>query len=162
KVKEDKVKEDKPPIATEAGEKVVARAAPPPPVNVTEPTTRPVAKPVETPKPIMPPPPPSKAARPTTSTGSNSLIRALGLKVTRGVLDPGHGGHDQGTVGPKGYTEKELVLDVAQRLGKLIEDRMGAEVVYTRTDDIFVPLERRTGLANEKKADLFLSIHANS
>jgi N-acetylmuramoyl-L-alanine amidase len=78
------------------------------------------------------------------------------------VLDPGHGGHDVGTIGKKGLTEKDLVLDVASRLGKLIEERMGAEVVYTRTDDTFVPLEQRTALANEKKADLFLSLHANS
>ena len=105
---------------------------------------------------------PGKAARPTTSNGNNSLIRALGLKVTRVVLDPGHGGSDQGTVGPKGLMEKELVLDVSKRLGKLIEERMGAEVIYTRTDDTFIPLEGRTALANEKKADLFLSIHANS
>ena len=78
------------------------------------------------------------------------------------VIDPGHGGHDQGTEGPNGLLEKDLVLDVAQRVGKLIEEQMGAEVIYTRTDDTFVPLEGRTALANEKKADLFLSIHANS
>ena len=78
------------------------------------------------------------------------------------MIDPGHGGHDQGTEGPHGLLEKELVLDVAQRVGKLIEDRMGAEVIYTRTDDTFIPLEGRTALANDKKADLFLSIHANS
>jgi N-acetylmuramoyl-L-alanine amidase len=84
------------------------------------------------------------------------------LKVTRVVIDPGHGGQDQGTVGPKGFTEKELVLDVAQRLGKLIEEQLGSEVIYTRADDTFIPLEGRTHLANEKKADLFLSIHANS
>jgi N-acetylmuramoyl-L-alanine amidase len=58
--------------------------------------------------------------------------------------------------------EKDLVLDVSLRLGKLIEERMNTEVVYTRTDDTFIPLEGRTALANEKKADLFLSIHANS
>ena len=89
-------------------------------------------------------------------------MRALGLKIQRVVIDPGHGGHDQGTQGPHGLLEKDLVLDVSQRLGKLIEDRMGAEVIYTRTDDTFIPLEGRTALANEKKADLFLSIHANS
>ena len=77
-------------------------------------------------------------------------------------IDAGHGGHDTGTIGPTGYTEKELVLDVAQRLGKLIEERLGSEVVYTRNDDTYVALENRTALANEKKADLFLSIHANS
>ena len=58
--------------------------------------------------------------------------------------------------------EKDLVLDVAQRLGALIEERLGAEVIYTRSDDTFIPLEGRTALANEKKADLFLSVHANS
>jgi N-acetylmuramoyl-L-alanine amidase len=97
-----------------------------------------------------------------TSDGQNSLIRALGLKINRVVIDPGHGGHDQGTTGPKGLLEKDLVLDVALRLGKLIGERMGAEVIYTRSDDTFVPLEGRTALANDKKADLFLSIHANS
>ncbi len=102
-----------------------------------------------------------KAAR-LTSDGANSLTRALGLKIRRVVLDPGHGGHDQGTVGPNGLMEKDLVLDVALRLGKLIESRMGSEVIFTRSDDTFVPLEGRTALANEKKADLFLSIHANS
>jgi N-acetylmuramoyl-L-alanine amidase len=102
-----------------------------------------------------------KAAK-HTSTGKNSLTRALGLKLGRIVIDAGHGGHDQGTEGPKGLLEKDLVLDVAMRLGQLVEDRMGTEVVYTRTDDTFVPLEQRTALANEKKADLFLSIHANS
>ncbi|MGA2740670.1 MAG: N-acetylmuramoyl-L-alanine amidase [Bryobacteraceae bacterium] len=91
-----------------------------------------------------------------------SLTRALGLKIRRVVLDPGHGGHDEGTAGPDGLLEKDLVLDVALRLGKLIESRMGSEVIYTRSDDTFIPLERRTAIANEKKADLFLSIHANS
>ena len=90
------------------------------------------------------------------------MIRALGLKVGRIVLDPGHGGHDTGSVGPAGLREKDLVLDVAQRLGRLIEERMGSEVIFTRSDDTFVPLEQRTEIANEAKADLFLSIHANS
>jgi N-acetylmuramoyl-L-alanine amidase len=102
-----------------------------------------------------------KAAK-HTSSGENSLVRALGLKLSRVVIDPGHGGHDQGTEGPHGLLEKDLVLDVAQRLGALIEARLGAEVIYTRTDDTFIPLEGRTALANEKKADLFLSVHANS
>jgi N-acetylmuramoyl-L-alanine amidase len=84
------------------------------------------------------------------------------LKLQRIVIDPGHGGHDDGTQGPHGLLEKELVLDVSQRLGKMIEEKLGAEVVYTRSDDTFVPLEGRTAIANDKKADLFLSIHANS
>jgi N-acetylmuramoyl-L-alanine amidase len=96
------------------------------------------------------------------SSGADSLTRALGLKIRRVVLDPGHGGHDEGTSGPSGLLEKDLVLDVALRLGKLIESRMGSEVIYTRSDDRFIPLDDRTAFANDKKADLFLSIHANS
>jgi N-acetylmuramoyl-L-alanine amidase len=96
------------------------------------------------------------------SDGSGSLTRALGLKIRRVVLDPGHGGHDEGTSGSQGLLEKDLVLDVALRLGKLIESRMGSEVIFTRSDDTFIPLERRTAIANENRADLFLSIHANS
>ena len=103
----------------------------------------------------------AKAAR-GPADGETSLIRALGLKINRVVIDPGHGGADEGTVGRHGVMEKELVLDVAKRVGKLIEDRMGSEVIYTRSDDTFIPLHARTELANEKKADLFLSIHANS
>ena len=75
---------------------------------------------------------------------------------------PGHGGHDTGTIGPNGLEEKDLVLDVALRLGKLLETRLGAEVVYTRKDDTFIPLETRTAIANQAQADLFISIHANS
>jgi N-acetylmuramoyl-L-alanine amidase len=107
---------------------------------------------------------PSEPALPAkrNSSGDRSMIRVLGLKVGRIVLDPGHGGHDTGSVGPQGLREKDLVLDVAQRLGRLIEARMGSEVIFTRSDDTFIPLERRTEIANEAKADLFLSIHANS
>lgn len=96
------------------------------------------------------------------SRGDQSLIRALGLKLQRVVLDPGHGGHDTGTIGRGGLMEKDLVLEVAKRLGALIEARLGSEVVYTRTDDVFIPLEERTAIAIDQQADLFLSIHANS
>jgi N-acetylmuramoyl-L-alanine amidase len=98
-----------------------------------------------------------------TREGDRSLTRALGLKISRIVIDPGHGGHDTGTIGPHGLMEKDLCLDVALRLGALIEEKLpGAEVIYTRKDDTFIPLEQRTAIANEAKADLFLSIHANS
>ncbi len=103
----------------------------------------------------------AREAQPTSS-GDRSLIRALGLKIGRIVIDPGHGGHDTGTVGPNGLYEKDVVLDVAKRLGKSLETRLGAEVVYTRQDDTFVPLETRTAIANQEQADLFVSIHANS
>jgi N-acetylmuramoyl-L-alanine amidase len=97
-----------------------------------------------------------------SENGTRSLTRALGLKVNRIVIDAGHGGHDDGTIGPNGVLEKDVVLDVALRLAKLVQSRMGAEVVLTRSDDTFIPLHERTALANERKADLFLSIHANS
>ena len=111
----------------------------------------------------LPDPPSVRPNARGAETGlASSLTRALGLKVNRIVIDAGHGGHDQGTSGPGGLLEKNLVLDVALRLGKLIEQRMGAEVVYTRSDDTFIPLEERTAIANRNHADLFLSIHANS
>src|SRR6202042_1406572 len=105
---------------------------------------------------------PPSASKPTRD-GNRSLTRALGLKINRIVIDAGHGGHDTETIGPHGLMEKDLCLDVALRLGHLIEQKLpGAEVVYTRKDDTFIPLEQRTAIANEAKADLFISIHANS
>jgi len=94
--------------------------------------------------------------------GTRSLTRTLGLKVGRIIIDPGHGGHDTGTIGPSGLFEKDLVLDVALRLGKLLTERLGSDVIYTRLDDTFIPLQTRAAMANEQQADLFLSIHANS
>ena len=105
-------------------------------------------------EPVNPPPP--------TSDGQSTLMRALGLKIGRIVIDAGHGGHDSGTLGADGIEEKDVVLDVALRLGKLLHDRLGAEVVYTRADDTFIPLETRTAIANKAQADLFISVHANS
>jgi len=104
---------------------------------------------------------PARAAVPTAE-GSTSLVRALGLKIGRIVIDAGHGGHDSGTLGADGIEEKDVVLDVALRLGKLLHERLGAEIVYTRSDDTFIPLETRTAIANKSQADLFISIHANS
>jgi N-acetylmuramoyl-L-alanine amidase len=125
------------------------------------------AKPIPTSEPLKPAPrkaksaPDSREAKPTMA-GDRSLIRALGLKIGRIVIDPGHGGHDTGTIGPNGLQEKDLVLEVGRRLGKLLETRLGAEVVFTREDDTFIPLETRTSIANQEQADLFVSIHANS
>jgi N-acetylmuramoyl-L-alanine amidase len=99
---------------------------------------------------------------PPTAEGEATLMRALGLKIGRIVIDAGHGGHDSGTLGAGGIEEKDVVLDVALRLGKLLRDRLGAEIVYTRADDTFIPLETRTAIANKAQADLFISVHANS
>jgi N-acetylmuramoyl-L-alanine amidase len=115
-----------------------------------------------------PEPPPALAAAPTApaapalnGTGGFSLSRQLGLRVSRVVIDPGHGGHDPGAK-TKGLTEAELVLDVALRLEKLLSKQDGFDVVLTRRVDTFVPLEERTAIANREGADLFLSIHANA
>jgi N-acetylmuramoyl-L-alanine amidase len=77
------------------------------------------------------------------------------------VLDAGHGGWDLGTVGRQGLLEKDLVLDVTQRLGKLLQTRLGSDVVFTRTGDSYLPLDQRADLANQAQADLFVSVHAN-
>lgn len=78
------------------------------------------------------------------------------------VIDAGHGGHDSGAVSPWGIKEKDLVLQIAIEVKKIIEERMGIRVVLTRDGDYFVPLEERTEIAANVTADLFISIHANS
>ncbi len=100
-------------------------------------------------------------APPASIRGSYSLARQLGLGVSRIVIDPGHGGADPGAQ-DNGVTEAALVLDVALRLEKLLLAQPGFEVVLTRRTNEAVPLARRTAIANEEAADLFLSIHANS
>jgi N-acetylmuramoyl-L-alanine amidase len=150
---------------------------PPPPMPVMAKPAKPPGPAISSLKNELPPPPGTAAIAPEkpvtvagvaaepakrNANGDRSLTRVLGLKLGRVVIDPGHGGKDIGTHGPSGLNEKEVVLDVARRLGELIEDRLGSEVIYTRSDDTFVPLEARTRIANDRQADLFLSIHANS
>jgi N-acetylmuramoyl-L-alanine amidase len=77
------------------------------------------------------------------------------------VVDAGHGGRDRGTVGRDGLLEKDLVLEIGQRLGKLLEGRLGMDVIYTRQDDSYIPLDERASIANQAQADLFVSVHAN-
>jgi N-acetylmuramoyl-L-alanine amidase len=140
-----------PRVVMELKSRAARTAAPPPPSPKVEP-----------PKPEPPKPAPAKVEAAKLPRREQNLIRALGLKISRVVIDPGHGGHDTGTIGPSGLMEKDLALDVAQRLAGLVADRLGSEVVLTRTDDTFIALEERTALANEKQADLFISVHANS
>jgi N-acetylmuramoyl-L-alanine amidase len=124
--------------------------------------------PSPTPSPARPlmaleaPVPTAPVAPQTNRAGTYSLARQLGLGARRIVIDAGHGGHDPGSIGPNGLEEKDLVLDVAQRLETLVRSQLAAEVVMTRSTDVFIPLEERTAVANSKGADLFLSIHANS
>lgn len=119
--------------------------------------------------PVAPPPAPPPVAEtvtvpetpPADEKALKSLTRILGLKLNRVVLDAGHGGNDHGTTSPEGVIEKDLVLDITMRLGKMLEER-GTQVIYTRKEDRFVSLDARTEMANHQQADLFLSIHANS
>ncbi len=78
------------------------------------------------------------------------------------VIDAGHGGHDPGAIGPDGLYEKDVVLDIALRLRKVLAANPANEVFLTRDRDVFIPLEERTAIANRKNADLFVSIHANA
>ncbi len=104
----------------------------------------------------------SSAQKHHRQNGSLSLAQQLGLGVGTIVIDPGHGGKDPGALSPGGGQEKEVVLDIARRLRKILEKRLKFKVIITRDSDRFIPLEERTGIANTKKADLFISIHANA
>jgi N-acetylmuramoyl-L-alanine amidase/putative methionine-R-sulfoxide reductase with GAF domain len=101
------------------------------------------------------PPAPASPLPPEEAQGRNHLAK---LRI---VIDAGHGGWDLGTVGRGGLVEKNLVLEVAERLGGLLQGRLGSEVIFTRKDDNYVPLEQRAELANQAQADLFISVHAN-
>lgn len=148
------------PSASEARGTVQSRRAAPGPTVKTKlaetsnPPTTTVAETPSAPRII-------RAAAPTAN-GTETLTRALGLKVARIVIDPGHGGHDTGAIGPGGLEEKNVVLDVAKRLRRLLLTKTDAQVFMTRSTDKFIPLEERTAIANEDDADLFISIHANA
>jgi len=106
-------------------------------------------------------PTPQPSVPPSAPQAKEDLEARAHAGKLRIVLDPGHGGWDLGTIGREGLMEKNLVLEVAQRLGSLLESRLGAEVIFTRNDDDYVSLEQRAELANHDQADLFVSVHAN-
>jgi N-acetylmuramoyl-L-alanine amidase len=109
-------------------------------------------------KPVQKPAP--QAAEPTAQ--GYSMARQLGLGIRTVVIDPGHGGADPGAIGHKGQQEKEVVLEVAKDLRDLLMAGKGLNVIMTRESDIYLPLENRTVIANQKVADIFISIHANA
>lgn len=147
------------------------------PVTVAPPATPTPSVSTTTPNPPVAPPPPTAPSTAPAASGAGrvapaasvprlpsdgpSMARQLGLGVARIVIDPGHGGHDPGTL-HGGLSEADIVLDVAQRVAKLLRKDKGLSVLLTRTDDRFVPLAERTAFANAKGADLFLSIHVNA
>lgn len=139
-----------PPTAREAPVAVAARPA----VSLIPPGREPLSP--RGPAPEGPPPgegeEPMSPARPAGAPPPPLTI----------VVDPGHGGKDTGAIGPRGLREKDVVLDISLRLRALLQERLGARVILTRSDDTFVSLEGRTGLAKEVRADFFVSIHVNS
>lgn len=90
-----------------------------------------------------------------------SIAKQLSLKVSRIVIDPGHGGKDPGAIGPGGEKEKDITLAVGKVLARRLKAE-GFEVFMTRETDVFIPLEERTAFANKRKADLFVSVHVNA
>jgi N-acetylmuramoyl-L-alanine amidase len=131
------------------------------PVAAVAPVTPPIQVPAEVPKETSTVPSETPEMAKTNTTGQYSLARQLGLSVRRIVLDPGHGGHDPGAM-RSGMKEKDITLDVSQKLKSILEQEYGYEVLMTRTIDDYVPLEERTAFANSKSADLFVSVHVNS
>jgi N-acetylmuramoyl-L-alanine amidase len=130
--------------------------------------------PSSTPTPNLTTAPPVSASNAHTAADTATHVDAAGaVRIARDeksagsirciVIDPGHGGHDTGTIGSGGLREKDLVLDVARRLREYItRNYPDIEVALTRDSDRFIALEERTAIANSKRADLFISIHANS
>ena len=84
------------------------------------------------------------------------------IGIKRVVIDPGHGGQDPGAIGSGGLREKDIVLDVGKELGKILKEEYHMDIIFTREEDVFVPLNERTDAANREKADLFISLHANA
>ena len=93
---------------------------------------------------------------------SPRLEGLLDVSIERIVIDPGHGGEDSGAVGQNGLIEKEVTLDIATRLKKLLDNEKSFAVILTRDKDELIPLERRAEIANKNKANLFISIHTNA
>jgi N-acetylmuramoyl-L-alanine amidase len=108
-----------------------------------------------------PPAPGPQPALPALPTEALPVLPPAGPRLQTMVIDPGHGGDDTGVHGPKGTVEKQITLDVARRLKTLVETRLGIRVVTTRDDDRAVTPDERDAIANNSKADLFLSIHVN-
>ncbi|HKA22039.1 MAG TPA: N-acetylmuramoyl-L-alanine amidase [Blastocatellia bacterium] len=105
----------------------------------------------------------SAAAAATDALATKVDAKAAQSPIKRIVIDPGHGGHDTGTISPGGLREKDLVLDVGRRLKAYIKNNYpDVEVIMTRDTDRFVALEERTAIANSRRADLFISVHANA
>jgi N-acetylmuramoyl-L-alanine amidase len=110
---------------------------------------------------LLPPPAMPKEDALPKGQGKLSLAQQLGLGVRKIVLDPGHGGKDPGAMANQ-MQEKDIVLRIAQVLKPKLAKQLNCEVILTRNEDIFLPLEERTAIANTEEADLFISLHLNA
>ncbi|MCI5131858.1 MAG: N-acetylmuramoyl-L-alanine amidase, partial [Candidatus Electrothrix sp. EH2] len=151
-----------------AGEKdteVAKKSETPPVLESVAKSTLPLAPKTKTEKIILPRKRkmvPGAAGSKQSPAGENlTLAQQLGLGIRRIVIDPGHGGKDPGAVG-FGLKEKDIVLNVAKKIRKILEKKNGYEVILTREGDVSLSLEERTAIANTKEADLFLSVHVNA
>jgi N-acetylmuramoyl-L-alanine amidase len=170
---DDDEETSRPPVAAEpvAGTRRPAAPAETPrkrPVAGTAPTASEPSRPAGTPDAgaLLATAPPTQVRERLRAIGKRTasevtLAEQLGLKFRRVVIDPGHGGHDNGTVGEDGTKEKDVALGIAKKLRSVLTDQ-GLEVVLTRETDRFVRLEERTRIANAARGDLFISVHCNS
>jgi N-acetylmuramoyl-L-alanine amidase len=131
----------------------------PPPAGVPEASKAKAAEPKRRAK--SPPSESDPAPIAPAGIGGSAGEREVSPRPLVIVLDPGHGGHDTGAIGPTGLVEKHVALDLALRLRRLLTDRLGVQVLMTRAEDVFVPLPDRAALANRAKADFFISLHVN-
>jgi N-acetylmuramoyl-L-alanine amidase len=167
------------PGAGEVGRALAQAGVPPPgnPAKVSSPAPAPRAGLQKSPASVAPTPEPAdRTARAPAASGNAGTEAAGGSgtgatalperdgsrKLLTIVLDPGHGGHDTGAIGPTGLMEKDVVLDLASRLRRLLQDRLGVRVLMTRTEDEFVSLADRSAFANRAKADFLISLHVNA
>ena len=136
-------------LAVGSSGRLLLDLAPPPTETTPAPTMTTTTPPPATPAPGSPPELPPALSHPVAS------IRTI-------AIDPGHGGDDEGAKGANGLKEKDLALAVARRLRSVLEARLGVRVLLTRDDDRNVPIDERAAVANNNKADLFVSLHANT
>ena len=143
------------PVATTSAEVVAPDgpvAAEPPPENTT-------LLPENPPPPPLPPSIPPSVESPRAAGSSPSSPRKHRVRV---MIDPGHGGKDPGAIGPTGLKEKDVVLAIGRRVREKLSRSGEFDVRMTRDEDVFIPLEERTAMANEARADIFVSLHINA
>jgi N-acetylmuramoyl-L-alanine amidase len=145
------------PVDAASSKLVIDLAAAPPPSGAARPQGAPPGVPPQAP---APPSQPAAAGPPPEVPMALPGSEPPGVRTI--VIDPGHGGDEEGTKGASGVLEKDLVLDVARRLRSVLDSRLGVRVLLTRDDDRIVPHDERASIANNNKADLFISLHANS